>query len=158
METLTLSRKELRRPRLLKAACGGRITDRQVADALGLGLRQVRRLRRRFEAGGAAALAHRGRGRPSPRRLAAGVRDMVLKLRTAVYRGFNDTHLTEKPREVHGVAIGRETVRRREGEDSKHVEQKRYRVGIFSESALSGETSVGTFCFGPMVYAGIGGL
>jgi hypothetical protein len=56
METIILSRKELHRPGLLKAACAGRITNRQVAAALGLSLRQVRRLRRRFEAGGATAL------------------------------------------------------------------------------------------------------
>jgi hypothetical protein len=53
METFTLSRKELHRPGLLKAACAGRITSRQVAEALHLSLRQVRRLRRRFEGGGA---------------------------------------------------------------------------------------------------------
>jgi transposase len=64
METITLSRKERHRPGLL-TACAGRITNRQVAEVLGLSLRQVRRLRRRFETGGARALAHRSCGRPS---------------------------------------------------------------------------------------------
>jgi transposase len=112
METIALSRKELHRPGLLKAACAGRITNRQVAEALGLSVRQVRRLRRRFEAGGAAALAHRSRGRPSPRRLSPAIRATVISLMTTLYRGFNDTHLTEKLQEVHGLAIGRESVRR----------------------------------------------
>ena len=40
METFTLSRKELHRPGLVKAACAGRITTRQAAQALGLSLRQ----------------------------------------------------------------------------------------------------------------------
>src|SRR4030095_12378789 len=83
METIALSRKDLHRPGLRKAACAGRITNQQVADALGLSVRQVRRLRRRFEAGGAAALAHRSRARPSPRRVAPDVRDQVLALRSA---------------------------------------------------------------------------
>lgn len=112
METIALSRKELHRPGLLKAACAGRITNRQVADALGVSRRQVRRLRRRFEAGGAAALVHRNRGRPSPRRLAPALRETVMDLMTTVYVGFNDTHLTEKLQELHGLAIGRESVRR----------------------------------------------
>jgi hypothetical protein len=60
METFTLSRKELHRPGLLKAFGAGRITNRQVAEALRLSVRQVRRLRRRFETGGAAELAHFG--------------------------------------------------------------------------------------------------
>src|SRR3989442_14300403 len=112
METFTLSRKELHRPGLLKAACVGRITNQQVADALGISVRQVRRLKRRFEAGGAAALGHRWRGRASPRRLAAPVRAEAIRLMTTVYVGFNDTHLSEKLREVRGLALGRESVRR----------------------------------------------
>src|SRR5437870_3415529 len=69
METFTLSRKELHRPGLLKALCGGRLTNAQVAAALRITVRQVRRLKRRFEAGGPGALVHGNRDRPSPRRL-----------------------------------------------------------------------------------------
>lgn len=112
METFTLSRKELHRPGLLKAALGGRLTNRQVAGALGLTVRHVRRLKRRLEAGGALALAHRSRGRPSPRRLPPALRAEVLRLMTTVYEGFNDTHLAEKLREAHGLALSRESVRR----------------------------------------------
>src|SRR3989442_13684958 len=74
METFTLSRKELHRPGLLKALGAGRITNRQAATALRLSVRQLQRLKRRFQAGGAAALRHANRGRPSPRRLLAAVR------------------------------------------------------------------------------------
>src|SRR5437667_10443774 len=69
METFTLSRKELHRPGLLKALCGGRLTNAQVAAALRITVRQVRRLKRRFEQGGPGALAHGNRGRASPRRI-----------------------------------------------------------------------------------------
>src|SRR6059058_5583016 len=112
METFTLSRKELHRPGLLKAACAGRVTNAQVAAALGISVRHVRRLKRRWELGGAPALAHRSRGRPSPRRLSAAVREAVIRLLTTTYRGFNDTHLTEKLRERHGLTLSRESVRR----------------------------------------------
>src|SRR5258705_11524942 len=112
METFTLSRKELHRPGLLKALCGGRLTNAQVAAALRITVRPVRRLKRRFEAGGPGALVHGNRDRPSPRRLPAVVRDAVVRLMTTVYVGFNDTHLTEKLREHHALGISRETVRR----------------------------------------------
>jgi transposase len=112
METFTLSRKELHRPGLLKAACAGRITTRQAAPALGLSLRQTRRLKRRFETEGAAGLPHRSRGRPSQHRLPTATRDEVIRLMTTRYVGFNDTHLTEKLREEHGLAVARESVRR----------------------------------------------
>ncbi|PYN34354.1 MAG: hypothetical protein DME01_15140, partial [Candidatus Rokuibacteriota bacterium] len=71
-----------------------------MATALRVTIRHVRRLKRRFEAGGATALGHRSRGRPAPRRLRAAVRAEVSRLMTTLYVGFNDTHLTEKLREV----------------------------------------------------------
>jgi transposase len=112
METFTLSRKELHRPGLLKGLCSGRLTNAQVAAALRLTVRHVRRLKRRFETGGVAALTHGNRGRPSPRRLAPTVCAAVQRLMTTRYAGFNDTHLTEKLREHHGLTVSRESVRR----------------------------------------------
>lgn len=112
METFTLSRKELHRPGLLKALCAGRLKNAQVAAALRITVRHVRRLKRKFEAGGAAVLVHGNRGRPSPRRLARAVREEVMRLMTTVYAGFNDSHLTEKLQEQERLTISRESVRR----------------------------------------------
>jgi transposase len=112
METFTLSRKELHRPGLVKAVCAGRITNAQAATALRLSVRQVQRLKGRFAAGGAPALRHGSRGRPSPRRLPEAVRDRITHLMKTVYVGFNDAHLTEKLREHHDLDVSRESVRR----------------------------------------------
>ena len=60
-----MSRKEVVRPGLLKALVAGQLTNRQVARALRLSVRQVQRLKARFRAGGAAGLVHRTRGQPS---------------------------------------------------------------------------------------------
>src|SRR5713226_8839537 len=112
METFTMIRKELPRAGLVKAALAGRITNHQAATALHLTVRQVQRLKRRFEAGGAPALRHRSRGQPSPRRLPAKVCAKITALMTTTYAGFNDVHLTEKLCEVHGLEVCRESVRR----------------------------------------------
>ena len=69
-ETLTMSRKEVPRAGLLKAALAGRITNAEGARALQLSVRQFQRLKRRFAAEGAAGLRHLLRARLSPRRLA----------------------------------------------------------------------------------------
>ena len=50
MEAFTLSRREVHCPGLLKAACAGRVINAQIAAALGLSVRHVSRLKRRFEA------------------------------------------------------------------------------------------------------------
>jgi hypothetical protein len=66
-----MSRKELPRPGLLAAAVAGRITNREGARALHVTPRQFQRLKQRFRVGGALAVRHQGRGRPSHRRLPA---------------------------------------------------------------------------------------
>lgn len=107
-----MSRKELPRAGLLAAALAGRISNREGAAALRITPRQFQRLKQRFRAGGAPALRHQGRGRRSPRRLPVTLCAQVQALLRDRYAGFNDTHLTEKLREHHGLAISRESVRR----------------------------------------------
>lgn len=107
-----MSGKEAPRPGILKALCDNRLTNREAATALHLTVRQVQRLKARYHAAGAAGLVHRGRGQPSPQRLADPVRAQIVTLMTTVYVGFNDAHLTEKLREEHGLAVSRPTVRR----------------------------------------------
>ena len=107
-----MSRKELPRAGLVKAALAGRITNRDGATALHLSVRQFQRLKRRVEAGGASALRHGSRGQPSPRRMPAKLGATIAALLTTTYVGFNDVHLTEKLREVHGLEVCRESVRR----------------------------------------------
>jgi transposase len=107
-----MSQKEAPRIGLLTALVARRVTGREVATALAVTVRQVWRLKRRFESAGAAGLLHRSRGRPSPRRLAARLRQRVAMLLTTTYRDFNDCHATEKLQEVEGLALSRPTVRR----------------------------------------------
>lgn len=107
-----MSGKEAPRPGLVRSVSAGLITNRQAAEALGLTLRHVQRLKARFRADGVGGLVHRGRGQPSPRRLADPVRAQITHLMTTVYERMNDVHLTEKLREVHGLPVSRSTVRR----------------------------------------------
>jgi transposase len=111
-ETLTMSRKEVVRPGLIKALVAGQFRNRQVAAGLHLSVRQVQRLKRRFRADGVTGLVHRTRGQPSRRRLASAVRQRVADLMRTVYAGLNDCHLTEKLREAEGLTLCRESVRR----------------------------------------------
>ena len=107
-----MSRKEVVRPGLLKALVAGHLTNRQVAAALRLTVRQVQRLKHRFRATGVAGVLPRTRRQPSRRRLAPALRERIATLMRTVYAGLNDCHLTEKLREVEGLPIGRESVRR----------------------------------------------
>ena len=107
-----MSRKEVPRPGLLKAALAGKCTNAEGAEALHLSVRQFIRVKHRFQAEGAPGLCHRLRGRPSPRRLSADVRTRVATLLQTTYLDVNDCHATEKLREVEGLRISRASVRR----------------------------------------------
>src|SRR5262252_4429146 len=112
METFTMSRKEVPRAGLVKAALAGKITNQEGARALRLSVRQFKRLKARFRADGARGLLHRSRGRVSRRRLPSEVRKQVVRRLTTIYEGFNDVHLTEKLQERHALPISRASVRR----------------------------------------------
>jgi len=58
-------------------------------------------------------LLHRGRGRPSPRRLDEGLRQRISALIITAYPGLNDVHLTEKLQEEHHLTISRASLRAR---------------------------------------------
>ena len=108
-----MSRIEVPRAGLLKAALTGRITNLQGATALGLSPRQFQRLKVRFRSEGARGLIHRGRGRPSPRRLSADRRERIGRLLQTTYAHFNDCHFTDKLQETdEDLQVSRATVRR----------------------------------------------
>jgi transposase len=107
-----MSRKETPREGLVRAALKGRVTNREAAGALGLSLRQFRRVRARYRAAGVEGIIHGNRGRPSPRRLPEEMAARITELLAGKYRGFNDRHLTEKLRMVEGIEVSRERVRR----------------------------------------------
>lgn len=107
-----MSVKEAQRPGLIRAARDGKVTNREGAAALGISVRQFRRLRRRFETVGVQGLVHRGRGRPSPRRLPKALRQRVRVLLQGRYAGFNDCHVAELLREREGLLLCRASVQR----------------------------------------------
>src|SRR5262249_50855923 len=111
-ETVTMSRKEARRPGLVQLAVAGTMTTAAGAHALDMTPRQFRRWQARYRRDGGRGLVQRVRGRPSPRALDVEIRDRVQELIQTTYREFNDCHCTEKLREVEGLAISHDTVRR----------------------------------------------
>jgi len=111
-ETVTMSRKETRRPGVVQLAVAGKITTAEGARGLEMSLRQFRRLKARYRAEGVRGLVHRRRGQPSGRGLDVALRDRIVELAQTTYRDFNDCHATEKLRALEGLPVSRSTVRR----------------------------------------------
>src|SRR5262245_9444972 len=111
-ETVTMSRKEARRPGVVQLGVTGKITTVAGARALTMTPRQFRRLKARYRTEGVGGLVHRRRGRPSGRGLTAELAARVVALLRTTYRDFNDCHCTEKLRDREGLDVSRSTVRR----------------------------------------------
>jgi transposase len=68
-ETITMTTIEQRRAWVLTKVVAGELTAAEAGDVLGLSVRSVWRLKRRFGEEGPAGLVHGNRGRASPRRI-----------------------------------------------------------------------------------------
>ena len=88
-----------------------RLTQREVAIRLGLSVRQVKRLAKRYRERGAAGLASTRRGRRPNNAIDAAVRREILDLVRERYRDFGPTFAREKLVEVHGHRLSAETLR-----------------------------------------------
>jgi len=106
-----MSDKELARLEVLRDLTSGRLTVLAAAELLGLERRQVQRLVKAYQDQGATALISKKRGRASNRQMPEEIKAQALELIRARYADFGPTLAAEKLREVHGITIGRETLR-----------------------------------------------
>jgi len=111
-DKVIMSVKELRRVHVLRQTMEKQLTQVKAGILLGLTTRHIRRLIERVEQAGDQGLAHRGRGKPSNRRIAARVKATVLKLYEKRYGDFGPTLAAEKLAERHGITLSAETLRR----------------------------------------------
>jgi hypothetical protein len=93
---LTLSVQDRDRLSMLRQVHEEVLTAAEAARRLGLTARQFRRLRRRWEAEGDAAVIHRARGRPPNSRVSPSIRQRALEMaRDPLYEDFGPTLLAE---------------------------------------------------------------
>lgn len=101
----------MRRIHVLEQLECGELTNKEAAERLGLHVRQVQNLRRRFEQEGARGVVHRSRGKPSTRKIHRTLEERVKKLCATVYAGFGPTLAMEKLAERNDIILSKETLR-----------------------------------------------
>jgi transposase len=106
-----MSERDLQRVQVLSQVTNGRRTITSAAMVLALSTRQVHRLLEAYRLGGAGAIAHKARGRPSNNRLADERRDQAVQLVRSAYADFGPTLAAEMLAERHGLKVSRETLR-----------------------------------------------
>jgi len=110
-DRVIMSVKELRRVSVIRQTLEKTLTQIKTGALLGLTARHVRRLLQRVRQEGDRGLVHRGRGKPSNRRLPEQGKATVLRLYAQRYGDFGPTLAVEQLAERHGIVVSAETLR-----------------------------------------------
>mgnify|MGYP003575439483 FL=1 len=106
-----MSGRERKRLVLMAEVKKGSMSVAEAGRVMGVSYRQAKRIWQRFRQSGDGGLVHRRRGKPGPRRKAAGFRDRVLARFGERYADFGPTFAAEKLAE-EGMILNHETLRR----------------------------------------------
>ncbi len=110
-DRVMMSGKELQRVHVIRQVLEKQVTQRDAAVCLGLSDRQIRRLSKRMKQEGDQGLGHRGRGKPSNRRIPEKRKAKALQLYEQQYGDFGPTLAAEKLAERDGIRLSDETLR-----------------------------------------------
>jgi transposase len=110
-ETITLTKRDAERLRVLHQVVDGMITQISAGQLLDITDRQVRTLLGRVREEGAKGLVHRSRGRESPRKIPVAMVERIAAIIRTKYPDFSPLLVSEKLRERHRIVVSREKVR-----------------------------------------------
>ena len=105
-----MSQRELTRLEIIQRVKRKTLKQRQAAELLSISVRQVKRLCRAYQDGGAAGLISKRRGQPSNNRLPEKTISKARRLLRTRYPDFGPTLATEKL-SIEGLSLSVETVR-----------------------------------------------
>ena len=111
-DIIRMSQKELRRLHVIHKVIEGSLTQVRAAEIISLSERQMRRIVRRIGEEGDKGIQHRSRGQESNRKASKGLAERVVRLYREKYQGFGPTLMAEKLRELEGIGVSKESVRR----------------------------------------------
>lgn len=124
-EKLRMTVKEAGRLGIMRQMDKKDLTPRKAAEELGISLKQLRRVRKRYLAEGEAGLLSKKRGQISGNKISEKIRDKALSLVRAKYIDFGPTLAHEKLLEKHKLQLSRETLRNWMTQDGIWVSRKK---------------------------------
>lgn len=108
---VTMSTKETQRITVMDNLLAKRIKQRHAAQQLGISIRQVRRLKQRYQKDKIAGLVHQLRGKQGNRRLPQTEKNRIIAIVQKEYVDFGPTFALEKLTKYHGCTFGVDTLR-----------------------------------------------
>jgi len=111
-ETISMSMKETERITIMDNLVAKRIKQKHASLQLGISVRQVRRMVKRYKLEGISGLVHKSRGRIGNRAFKQEKKQQVITLIKEQYPDFGPTLTSEELAERDGIVVSRETVRK----------------------------------------------
>lgn len=130
-EIISMSLKELDRLQIIRDSVSRQITQEQAADRIGISTRQVKRLVQRYRVEGPQGLVSRRRGQRPNNAFTPDFRNLVISLVRDKYPDFGPTFACEKLREIHGLSLSAETLRKWMVEEGLWRERRRKIARIY---------------------------
>ena len=109
---ITMSTKEISRLEVIQKVITRQLSVSEASQLLGITERQVKRLTRAYRAQGAAGLQSKKRGKLSNNRLSPALKETILQLVFSQYADFGPTLACEKLKEIDGLSVSKETLRK----------------------------------------------
>jgi len=128
MQKYCVTEVELKRYKVLMDVKEGRLDLRTASELMGLSYRHTLRLRDRFEAEGFEGLLRRTPKKPPNQKISSETRQQIILLRKGRYKDLNILHFCDKLKEVHGIRLSYETVRKIMIQEGLHEPRKRRKV------------------------------
>lgn len=134
--------KEINRLKILQDVLDRNMRPGLAADMLGITPRHCSRLLKRYRQSGPLSMTNQSRGRTGNRLLPAPLTELALNIIRERYLDFGPTLAREKLEEIHGLVLGKETIRRliiKAGlriprkQRAPKIQQPRYRRACFGE-------------------------
>lgn len=109
---ISMSIKETERITVMDDLIAKRIKQKHAAKQLGISVRQVQRIVKKYKREGISGLVHLGRGKPGNRTIPQTEKDRAIGIIKERYSDFGPTFALEKLKEYHRVAFGVDTLRK----------------------------------------------
>lgn len=111
MENIVLSMKETERIAIMDNLIAKRIKQKHASRQLGISIRQVQRMVKRYKREGISGLIHKSRGQVGNKAMSQERKDQIVLLIRQQYPDFGPTLAAEKLEERHGISVSEEKVR-----------------------------------------------
>ncbi len=109
---MMMSQKEVVRGQVMELLKARKIDQKEAGQRLGVSVRQIKRIVKRYRASGLPGLISKKRGLPSNRRLADTTRLLAVEAIGTHYPDFGPTLACEKLHERHGITLSVESTRK----------------------------------------------